>query len=176
MHLRRLIAALVALMTGAALSLTVTGPAHAFQSATAAVSVPVTGTFTDANGGTGTFAGQFTPTRFIEQNGALAAVGTLTGTLTDSTGTTVGTANQEVTAPAAITQATCQILHLELGPLDLDLLGLLVHLDKIVLDISASQAPGDLLGNLLCAVARLLDPLQLGQLLAILNQILDLLR
>ncbi len=30
---------------------------------------------------------------------------------------------------------TCQILHLELGPLDLDLLGLVIHLDKVVLDV-----------------------------------------
>src|SRR5215208_3424402 len=34
---------------------------------------------------------------------------------------------------------TCQILHLELGPLDLNLLGLMVHLDQVVLDITAQQ-------------------------------------
>ena len=44
-----------------------------------------------------------------------------------------------------------------LGPLDLNLLGLEVHLDPVVLDIVAQPGPGNLLGNLLCAVAGLLD-------------------
>jgi hypothetical protein len=74
---------------------------------------------------------------------------------------------------AAATHATCEILHLELGPLDLNLLGLVVHLNKVVLDISAQSGPGNLLGNLLCAVANLLNtggPLQ--QIVNLLNQIL----
>ena len=61
------------------------------------------------------------------------------------------------------TSGTCEVLHLELGPLDLNLLGLVVHLDRVVLDITAESGPGNLLGNLLCAVAGLLDkggPLQ----------------
>jgi hypothetical protein len=41
--------------------------------------------------------------------------------------------------------------------LDLNLLGLVVHLDRVVLDISAVPGAGNLLGNLLCAVAGLLD-------------------
>ena len=52
---------------------------------------------------------------------------------------------------------TCQILHLVLGPLDLNLLGLQVHLNQVVLDITAQSGPGNLLGNLLCSVAHLLD-------------------
>lgn len=51
----------------------------------------------------------------------------------------------------------CEILHLELGPIDLNLLGLVVHVDQIVVDISAQPGPGNLLGNLLCAIAGLLD-------------------
>jgi hypothetical protein len=46
---------------------------------------------------------------------------------------------------------------LTLGPLDLNLLGLQVHLDRVVLDITAQSGPGNLLGNLLCSVAHLLD-------------------
>ncbi|MFL5911484.1 MAG: hypothetical protein ACJ768_13025 [Gaiellaceae bacterium] len=140
-----------------------------------ALTAPVTGTFTDALGGTGTFAGNLTVTRFVSQNGSLAATGTLTGTLTDSVGTVLGTVSQQITLPAVITQATCQILHLELGPLDLNLLGLRVHLDKVVLDITAQQGPGNLLGNLLCAIAHLLDHGSLTGLLNVLNQILALL-
>jgi hypothetical protein len=58
---------------------------------------------------------------------------------------------------AALAAQTCPILHLDLGPLDLNLLGLVVHLDEVVLDLSAEAAPGNLLGNLLCAVTHLLD-------------------
>jgi hypothetical protein len=66
--------------------------------------------------------------------------------------------------------ATCPILHLELGPLDLDLLGIQVHLDRVVLDITAVPGPGNLLGNLLCAIAGLLDGVDLGGVLGNLLQ------
>ncbi|NES28048.1 hypothetical protein GCE86_09165 [Micromonospora terminaliae] len=152
--------------------------APAVAPAASTVATPVTGSFTDALGGTGAFAGTFTPTRFINQNGQLAAVGTLTGTLTNSLGTTLGTVTQQVTVPLQAA-GTCDILHLNLGPLDLNLLGLVVHLDEIVLDITAQQGPGNLLGNLLCAVAGLLDNTGggggLNGIVALLNRILSLL-
>ncbi|MBX0295008.1 hypothetical protein [Haloarcula nitratireducens] len=52
----------------------------------------------------------------------------------------------------------CPVLDLELGPLFLDLLGLEVSLSEITLDLTAVAGSGNLLGNLLCAVAGLLDP------------------
>ena len=77
---------------------------------------------------------------------------------------------------------TCPILDLMLGPIDLNVLGLVIHLDRVVLDITAEQGPGNLLGNLLCAVAGLLDPPTgggggglsglLNSIIALLNQIL----
>jgi hypothetical protein len=71
----------------------------------------------------------------------------------------------------------CNVLHLVLGPLDLNLLGLTVHLNTVVLDITAVPGAGNLLGNLLCALAGLLDgpSLPLGQITALLNSILALL-
>ena len=60
-------------------------------------------------------------------------------------------------AAQAAAPLSCQILNLVLGPLDLDLLGLKVHLDTVHLNITAQGGPGNLLGNLLCAVAGLLD-------------------
>jgi hypothetical protein len=72
--------------------------------------------------------------------------------------------------------ATCEILNLVLGPIHLDLLGLVVDLNQVTLDITAEQAPGNLLGNLLCAVANLLNgPSPLGGLTALLNNILRVL-
>jgi hypothetical protein len=52
---------------------------------------------------------------------------------------------------------TCAILHLELGPLDLNLLGLAVSLDDcdggpVVVDITGERGAGNLLGNLLCGL------------------------
>jgi len=104
---------------------------------------------------------------------ALAAVGTLTGTIVDPVAGTLAVADT-VTLPVNSATGSCKILHLELGPLDLDLLGLQVHLDKVVLDITAQQGSGNLLGNLLCAVANLLNGggLNVG---AALNQIINLL-
>lgn len=52
---------------------------------------------------------------------------------------------------------SCDILHLERGPLNLDVLALVANLNRVVLDIDAQPGPGNLLGNLLCAVAGLLD-------------------
>jgi len=126
--------------------------------------------------GVGTFTGTFTLDQVVSQGGNLVAVGTVTGTLTDLVGNVIGSVTDlPVQVPLTAT-ATCDILHLELGPLDLDLLGLVIHLDKVVLDIDAQSAPGNLLGNLLCAVAHLLDSNASGNALAnLLNRILGLL-
>src|ERR1043165_7974497 len=53
--------------------------------------------------------------------------------------------------------ATTDILHLQLGPIHLDLLGLKVDTSKICLDTNAVSGPGNLLGNLLTSVANLLN-------------------
>jgi hypothetical protein len=71
-----------------------------------------------------------------------------------------------------IAATTCSILHLDLGPLALNLLGLQVNLSEIVIDITGVTGPGNLLGNLLCSVAGLLDSPVLARLL---NQILSIL-
>ena len=47
-------------------------------------------------------------------------------------------------------------LHLVLGPINLDLLGLEVTTKQIILDITAVPGPGNLVGDLLCDVANLL--------------------
>lgn len=70
----------------------------------------------------------------------------------------------------------CDILFLDLGPIFLDLLGLTVDLSQIELDVDAVPGAGNLLGNLLCAVAGLLDggvDAALGNLLDRINDILD---
>jgi hypothetical protein len=145
----------------------------------------VTGTFTNAHG-TGTFAGTFTPQKFSVVNGVLEATGLLKGTLTDANGTRLGTVSQTATIPvntgtpaanaAAAAPAACNILDLTLGPLNLNLLGLVVTLNQVHLVITAVPGPGNLLGNLLCAIAGLLNGGgALSQIAALLNQVLALL-
>jgi len=128
------------------------------------LSIPVSGT-----GAGGTFTGAFEVQRFATENGAVVATGLLTGTLTTAAGVVTSIA-RTITLPVAIGETTCQILHLDLGPISLDLLGLQIDLSRVVLDITAQAGAGNLLGNLLCAVAGLLDdPSGLARLL---NQIL----
>lgn len=167
-----IIAALVALFSGAGTASAATAPA------VPALSTPVTGTFTDASGGTGTAAGTFTPTGFVSDGSNVLANGVADLILTDSAGQQVGTESQTVSVPVGVAAASCQILDLVLGPLDLDLLGLVVHLNQVHLNITADAGPGNLLGNLLCAIAGLLDPgplTNLQALVALLNQILAVL-
>ncbi|MGI8523191.1 MAG: hypothetical protein ACR2K3_07755 [Nocardioides sp.] len=130
--------------------------------------------------------GSFTPLKFTKANGHLKARGLLQGVIHNKNGTTrtfsvlrtMRVQSIDGTRPGARAttsgRASCKILHLVLAPLDLNLLGLKVHLDRVVLDITAVSGPGNLLGNLLCAVAHLLDGTgTLGQLLSKLNAILD---
>ena len=167
MRLRALVAAVAAVLA----TVVVLAPAAPAATPTAStLTAPVTGTL--ANGGA--FSGTFDLQHIVAQNGQLAAVGTLTGTLTDALGNVIGTVTQQVTLPLSAS-GTCQILHLDLGPLDLNLLGLQVHLNEVVLDITAQSGSGQLLGNLLCGVAHLLDSnAATGALANLLNSLLGL--
>lgn len=133
------------------------------------VPIPVTGTFIDG-AGTGTLAGTFHLSKFAVVDDVLVARGLLTGTLTNATGVSLGSFMKSVAIPVSSIDGAssgglqvmsshnvCDILFLQLGPLDLDLLGLVVHLDQVTLDIDAETGSGNLLGNLLCAVTGLLD-------------------
>jgi hypothetical protein len=60
--------------------------------------------------------------------------------------------DQQVAMPAAIQQATCQVLNLVLRPLHSNLLGLEVDLNQVVLNITANPQ-GGLLGSVLCSLA-----------------------
>jgi hypothetical protein len=147
------------------------------QEAHAQVVAPVTGIFADALGGVGEFSGTLQVTQFVREGVNIVAQGLLTGTLTDSAGNVIGTVTDfAVNLPITGADGSCQILFLELGPLSLDLLGLQVFLDQVVLEIVAQAGAGRLLGNLLCAVAGLLDSnASLNAITNMLNRILGLL-
>ena len=99
----------------------------------------------------GVLDGVFQITSVSAENGQLIGHGTYTGLVNGE--------QQTVTDVWAVIDPprTCTILDLTLGPLHLDLLGLVVDLNQVHLTITAERGPGKLLGNLLCAVAGLLD-------------------
>ena len=131
--------------------------------------------------------GTFNITSFKKVDGAITAIGTFTGSIdggapvTTQATSVVQAANGKslvggTWAPAAAAAAgTCSILDLTLGPLHLDLLGLVVDLNQVHLQITAEQGSGNLLGNLLCAVAGLLDNTSTGGLSGLLQSITNLL-
>ena len=120
--------------------------------------IPITGT---ANGHN-TFNGHFNVTQFVSRNGTAYAVGTLTGHVGNRfvkrTNVAIPVSMGGNTGMARSAQTTCQILNLVLGPLHLNLLGLHVDLNQVVLNITGQTGAGQLLGNLLCGVANLLNP------------------
>jgi hypothetical protein len=164
--------------------------------------VPVTG----IAAGVGDVAGNYAISKFEVRNGQLVAVGTVTASVKDATGKVVRTFISDavvpvtnggsrvakqgakvaapvggcddsggMTADASVVQ-TCDILSLVLGPLHLDLLGLVIDLNQVVLDITAQAGAGNLLGNLLCAITGLLDAGSLGQqIVNLLNQLIGVL-
>jgi hypothetical protein len=140
--------------------------------------VPVTGTSKNGKQFNGTYA----INRFKSSNGRVVAVGTLRGRLGNRPVTKRG-----VTMPAAVSKPAsgaqlppipnaCDILNLRLGPINLDLLGLVVRTNQINVRIDAVPGEGNLLGNLLCSITGLLDPQTAGvsNLAAALNAILAL--
>ena len=156
--------------------------------------VPVNGPVQKDGVDAGTFAGTFAISRFAIQDERLVAIGQLTGAVTDPTGKVGSTMVTNVAMPVAnasgspaaeapascdsdaTAQAACDILNLVLGPLHLDLLGLVIDLNQVVLNITAQPGAGNLLGNLLCAITGLLDAGSLGQqLVNLLNQLIGVL-
>jgi hypothetical protein len=140
--------------------------------------VPVSGTATNGK----KFTGHFNVSQFVVRGGKAYALGTLTGKLGNRTvkktnvAIPVSMGSGSATGLTAHSAATCQILNLVLGPLHLNLLGLHVDLNQVILNITGVTGSGQLLGNLLCGVANLLNPgLPAGQLAGLLNILQQLL-
>jgi hypothetical protein len=134
--------------------------------------IPITGT--TATGGS--FVGTFDVQNFVNQGGQVFAVGNLTGKLFNGNGQLLGIVKKLIALNVLFGNHSCTILELTLGPLDLNLLGLMVHLDEVHLTITANPA-GGLLGDLLCSIANAIDLGAPGvaTLVALLNQLLHLL-
>jgi hypothetical protein len=174
------------MLLAAALTASTLFTAPMFAQATVGYVVPITGTVNHVPQ-----TGTFTIKQFQNINGTLNAVGTLTMhnvstslaiPVTASNPTGVPTSSNAITSAsseaisAAPAAASCPVLNLVLGPLNLNVLGLVVTLNQVNLNITAIPGAGNLLGNLLCDVAGLLNPggggLNLSSLVTVLNQLL----
>src|SRR4051812_33433291 len=178
-----------------------TGVASAQDAARLTQVVPMSGTVT--KGGSAfkgkQFTGTYTIERFVNSGGKLYSVGTLNGKagskkINKSNVRLPATAANSAAAGAAQAHSSqvplplpplpagnaCSILSLNLGPINLNVLGLVVRTNQIQLRIDAVQGPGNLLGNLLCGITGILNPAgtlantPLGQLSQILNALLAL--
>jgi len=103
----------------------------------------------------GTFTGRAAVRDFGVRNGHLVAHVLVEGSVISASGKQQ--AVHVLTTATAAVSGTCQVLTLVLGALHLDLLGLVVDLNQVTLTITGEQGPGELLGNLVCAIANLLN-------------------
>ena len=134
------------------------------------LAAPVTGHITrTATGEIQQFAGTLTISQFINNSGQVVAIGKVVGNVLNLAGQIVGSLTQAVQG-IVTPQATCTVLTLTLGSLHLELLGIVIDLNQVVLTITADPT-GGLLGQILCALAgaSLID-----QVVALLNQLLGL--
>lgn len=147
-------------------------PAPAPVPAASSVAGTATGTWTSPWGATGPIAATLgAPTATVGADGRVVVSSDVAVTAVGSGAPTV---TQRVAVPTTVTSAAapgtstglaaaadipvpagCTVLHLVLGPLDLNLLGLAIVLQQVTLDIVAVPGPGNLLGNLLCAIVGL---------------------
>jgi hypothetical protein len=145
---------IVGALLGGLLCLAATGAAaQGTESRTSIARPMVTGTFIDAVSGQGAFSGNIALARFEVRQRSLVVVGMLTGILAESRGSIIGRVNEEVELPVVVVSGTCQLLHLDVGPLDHEFLGVQVHLEKGALGITTRDGPDR---ALLCSTAGLL--------------------
>jgi hypothetical protein len=169
--MKRLALAAALVLALAATAVTVAAPASAAPP-TATISNTISGTTSTGLN----VAGTLSNIRFVNNQGQLALTGVLSGTVTNAAGDVLATIQSlGITLPVigGSPAGSCTILDLVLGPLHLDLLGLVVDLNQVHLTITGQTGNGNLLGNLLCGLANALNGGG-GGLAGLLNRLLGL--
>jgi len=143
-------------------------PAAAAPLLTPLLTVPIAGT----THGNGAFSGTLAITDVVAQGADVFVEGIVTGTVTQSNKQPLGTIlNVPVRLPLSgnwhqvaglspgpqpqivLAQATCGVLHLSIGAVDLTVLGVVVTTSPITLDVSGDSAGP--LGSLVCTILNL---------------------
>ncbi len=125
-------------------------------SANAGGSAVVAGEATAAETLAGDVRLNFKVNRFVNRSGRLVAKGTAIGTYTSSTGQTYRVTKpitMQVVRSSRSMSRICEVLTLRLNALEVNLLGLIIRLERpLVLRITANSR-GGILGSLLCSLA-----------------------
>jgi hypothetical protein len=127
---------------------------------TASAASPAQQSATEAAAAANTLDLRFSVTKVVARGKQLVAVGNVIGTVDTPEGTKIvrepfaAKVRSIKKSGRSLQRATriCDILSLDLAPLRLELLGLIVELDRVVLTIKANSN-GGLLGSLLCGLA-----------------------
>ena len=150
--------------------------ARADQSTAKALVLPLTG----AGAGGVTFSGTVAVQRFVQRDGHIFAIGAVSGTVSGPAGTIGTSLMLPVAFPVQVSNGlvartesgrihpsslsvpdsgarvifvqatTCGVLHLDLGAVNLNLLGVAVTTTPVTIDINGDT--GGALGNLVCAI------------------------
>jgi hypothetical protein len=169
----------IVLLGGAA-----TAAAQAAEPFKAQLRVPISGT---AARNKGTFEGTLTVESFAVRDGQAVAIGMIAGTVFDKSGRSLGTAvvgrrtlpvqvspgASTAAAPGVIgPQAVCaSVLHLDIGAVNLNVLGLQIATAPVVFDLTADDS--EVLGQLICEALSVVSTVV--DLVGVLNSILGLL-
>ena len=172
MNFRRALAFVIVLSVSSSIAATALAANPVLQ-------LPVNGTFKG-----GDFAGTASINRFEQRGNDIVAIGFVSGTLTrgsKAVGTVVagevawpvtvrsgGALGVNARTAAVTAQATCPVVNIALGPVDVNLLGADVSLSAVTLAIVGQQ--GTPLGDLVCALSSLL-----GNVAAVVNLLNSLL-
>jgi hypothetical protein len=151
---------------GLVMLLSFAGVVATAQPATAAMRMPVAGTFA----GGGQFTGVISINRFEQQSNNIVAIGFVSGVLTRGSHALGTAVTGEVTWPVTVSsaaaaatqtastvapaQADCPVLSVALGPANVNLLGFQVSLGAVTLDLAGTS--GTPLGDLVCQISAVL--------------------
>lgn len=125
-----------------------TGSTHP-RTSVRVTALPVAGSFGSPSGSGGTFVGSYRLEHCTSQFGQLAAAGVFTGELVDSRGARLGVGARRTTV-ACQAHRTQDGLEVQVGPVDVNLLGLLVTIGEFSVDVQGSaceEAVRDVLGS-----------------------------
>lgn len=170
----------ILLATSAALVVADTRPRAPVAAAALAPAAGITLPLDASLPGVGTFSGVLRITRFAVVDNAVVAVGLIIGTLVDDVGNITSIIKNvsipvslPLSAPSSIKTSACVLPTITMGPLDLTLLGMPIHINQVMLDISSVPGAGAALDSLLCTINQLLGSTgTMLDLVSVLNQLL----
>lgn len=128
-------------------------PASAHSNGGQRLAAPITGQLLTETGAiTGHVVGTVTIDHCFMQQGELVAPGNLAGKVLDEGGQVHQSLGMRVRLPMAVTQATCDVVEVTLGPLHLEYAGRRLHLNPVIVPITAEPG-GGIVSQWLCDLA-----------------------